>query len=196
VYLSVMKPSEEVAMRGGALRAVLVLAAVGVAVMVPWAGPAAAGGGCHRGMTQGTGDRVEMVDACFTPSILQIAPGTEVTFANEDPTVHNVSAWDWGQPDDMMKGDSFTALFTEEGIYPFACSYHPGMTGAVVVGDGTGPGSGTPLTVGSSSDRPGGDIAPASSEGPNTATGWVGGAVLGLVMGAVAATVLRRRPDA
>jgi plastocyanin len=185
-------------MRGGTLRPVLLVAVAGAAMMVPWAGPAAAGGGCHHGMTQGTGDRVAMVKACFTPSILQVAPGTEVTFVNEDPTVHNVSAWDWGQPDDMMQGDSFTARFTEEGIYPFACSYHPGMTGAVVVGDGTGPGSGTPVRVSSSSDRPGsgGDIAAASSEGPNTALGWVGGAALGLVVGSVAATVLRRRPSA
>lgn len=184
-------------MRGGTLRTVLALAAAGAAVMVPWAGPAAAGGGCHRGMTQGTGDRVEMVDACFTPSILQVAPGTEVTFTNQDPIVHNVSAWGWGQPDDMMQDDSFTARFTEEGIYPFACSYHPAMTGAVVVGDGIGPGSGHPVTVGSSSDPPGtGDVAPVSSEGPNTAIGWVGGAALGLVMGSVASTVLRRRPSA
>jgi hypothetical protein len=146
-------------------------------------------------MTQGTGDRVEMVDACFTPSILQVAPGTAVTFANQDPIVHNVSAWDWGQPDEMLKGDSFTTRFDEEGIYPFACSYHPGMTGAVVVGDGTGPGSGTPVSVGSSSDRPGtgDDVASLSSEAPNTTIGWVGGAALGLLVGSVAATVLRRR---
>jgi plastocyanin len=184
-------------MRGGTLRTALVLAAVGAAVTIPWAGPAGAGGGCHRGMTQGTGDLVEMVDACFTPSILQVAPGTEVTFANRDPIGHNVSAWSWGQPDAMMKGDSITARFNEEGIYPFACSYHPGMTGAVVVGDGTGPGSGTPVSVGSSSDRPGtgGDVARASSEGPSTGIGWVGGGVLGILVGSVAATVLRRRPS-
>ena len=28
--------------------------------------------------------------------------------------------------------------FDEAGTYPFACSYHPGMTGAIVVGDGKG----------------------------------------------------------
>lgn len=181
-------------MRGGIVRTALVLAAAGAAVLVPWSGSATAGGGCHRGMTQGSGGRIDMVEACFTPSILQVDPGTEVTFTNQDALVHNVSAYDWGQPDDMMQGDSFTARFTEEGIYPFACSYHPGMTGAVVVGDGTGPGSGTPVTLTSSSDRS--DGAPATAEAPSTTLGWVGGTLIGFLAGSLAAMALRRRPSA
>jgi hypothetical protein len=43
----------------------------------------------------------------------------------------------------MIEGDAFTVRFDETGIYPFACNYHPGMTGAIVVGDGKGVGSGT-----------------------------------------------------
>jgi len=30
---------------------------------------------------------------------------------------------------------------------PFACSYHPGMTGAIVVGGGTGAGNGSAVSV-------------------------------------------------
>ena len=44
-------------------------------------------------------------------------------------------------------GDAFTATFREPGIYPFACTYHPGMTGAIVVGDGKGVASGETITV-------------------------------------------------
>ena len=47
----------------------------------------------------------------------------------------------------MAKGDAFTATFDGAGIYPFACQYHPGMTGAIVVGDGKGAGSGAGITV-------------------------------------------------
>jgi hypothetical protein len=36
--------------------------------------------------------------------------------------------------------------FDETGVYPFACNYHPGMTGAIVVGDGKGAG-GDDITV-------------------------------------------------
>jgi hypothetical protein len=33
----------------------------------------------------------------------------------------------------MEQGDRFSVSFDEEGVYPFACTYHPGMTGAIVV---------------------------------------------------------------
>jgi hypothetical protein len=37
--------------------------------------------------------------------------------------------------------------FDEAGTYPFACTYHPGMTGAIVVGDGKGAGGAEAITV-------------------------------------------------
>ena len=71
--------------------------------------------------------------------------------------VHNVTANDWGHWDDMYEGDRFTASFDEEGIFPFACTYHPGMSGAIVVGDGgtgdDGPGGGRGRRRGSSERR-------------------------------------------
>jgi plastocyanin len=161
------------------------------ALMGPWASPAVAGGGCHAAMTQGKGNRVEMVKACFTPSVLRTDPGTEVTFVNRDPTVHNVSA-EWSYISDLSQGDKFTATFSEPGVYPFACTYHPGMVGAVVVGDGTGAGSGRTVTVGEASESKvqassgqAGDRAaarPASSDGP--ARGWLAGGAGGLALGA------------
>jgi len=123
-------------------RRTAVLAAPLLALLVLPAVPAGAGGGCHGGVTQGTGDTVELIDACFTPTTLRIEPGDSVTFVNEDSFVHNVTANLWGHFDDLEQGDSFTATFGEDGVYPYACTYHPGMTGAVVVGDGDGPGSG------------------------------------------------------
>jgi plastocyanin len=181
-------------MRRGKLRILLMLASAGAAVMGPWAVPATAGGGCHEGLTQGTGNRVEMVKACFTPSILEVEPGTEVTFINEDPTIHNVSATGWGFLEDMRRGDSFTATFEDEGTYPFACSYHPAMTGAVIVGDGDGIGSGAAVAVGSSEEsgrsRP--QTSPTASTG-SAATGWIAGGLIGILVGAGVGLALGRR---
>jgi plastocyanin len=136
----------------GMRRAVLLIVIAGAATLTT--GPAAlAGGGCHGAATQ-QDDRgeeaatVEMVDACFSASITTVDPGTEVTFVNLDEGVtHNVGGNLWGNLEDMYAGDTYTAIFDEAGIYPFACSYHPGMTGAIVVGDGKGAGNGTEVST-------------------------------------------------
>ena len=84
---------------------------------------------------------MRMVDACFTATVTTVDPGTPVTFVNRDDGItHNVGGHQWGQFEDMLQGDAFTVSFDEAGIYPFACTYHPGMTGAIVVGDGKGAG--------------------------------------------------------
>ena len=112
-----------------------------------------AGGGCHGGATHqdSTGQdeaTVEMVDACFSAAITEVDPGTPVTFVNlDDGITHNVGGTLWGNYEDMYTGDTYTATFDEPGIYPFACNYHPGMTGAIVVGGGTGVGNGSEVST-------------------------------------------------
>lgn len=179
-------------------RTLLVLAATAVAALAVPAVPALAGGGaCHGGATTGEGDTVEMEDACFTPSTLFVEPGDAVTFVNRDAHyVHNVSANGWGYLDDMVDGDAFTATFSKEGIYPFACQYHMGMTGAIVVGDGVGAGNG--VLVGS--DRPPASTQAVASESSansgSNATGWVAGGAIGLAAGLAGGLLLRRRAGA
>jgi plastocyanin len=184
-------------MRHAMVRGVLVAAMVIGSTM--WAFPASAGGGCHGGATQGEGDEVAMSKACFTPSVLRVNPGTEVTFVNKDPVVHNVSATGWGYLEDMAEGEAFTATFDEPGVYPYACTYHAGMTGAIVVGDGTGAGSGElvtvePLTgVAASSSEASEATAPVAAPAEGTsAVAWAVGAV-GFILGAASALLLRRR---
>lgn len=171
-------------------------------------GNAAAGGGCHMGVTTGKGDTVEMVDACFTPTTLYVERGTTVTWINEDAMTHNVTANQWGHFEPMNRGDVARATFEEPGIYPYACTYHAGMSGAIVVGDGEGEGNGAAVTVESwqppASDpeaAPAGQLA-ASTSGPSgssLALGWVGGAILGFVLaiagGAVRSASRRDAPD-
>ena len=173
-----------------------VVAASMAVLILPAAGPAVAGGGCHADLTEGTGDTVEMKKACFMPSIIQVDPGSEVTFVNKDPIGHNLWANGWGRYDDMLHGDTYTARFAEPGIYPFACAYHPGMIGAVVVGDGIEAGSRENVSVASASD----DAAPAAQARPAAATdqsqvpiGWLAGGAIGLVLGTGLGLFLRRR---
>jgi plastocyanin len=164
-------------------------AALGLALLGPGAGNAWGGGGCHRagtGVTEMTGTTVAIVDACFTPTILHVAAGDSVTFVNRDPMVHNVTANDWGHWDDLHQGDRFTASFDDEGIFPFACTYHPGMSGAVVVGDGAT-----------------GDTAPVAAaattvDPPSRGAGWLVPGIAGVAIGLACGYALqwRRRRDA
>ena len=136
-------------MRRGMLCVIVVAATIVLGVQ----SAALAGAGCHSGVTQAdqTDEEkatVRMVDACFTATVTTVDPGQPVTFANTDLGVtHNVGGNQWGHFDDMIEGDAFTVTFDETGVYPFACNYHPGMTGAIVVGDAKGDGSGAGITV-------------------------------------------------
>jgi plastocyanin len=175
-----------------------VLAAVALATVVTPAPSAFAGGGCHSGATQGMGDTVELVDACPTPTILTIDPGGTVAFVNKDPFAHNVIGSAWGHPEDLNQGEAFTATFDEPGVYPWACWYHPGMTGAIVVGDGTGVGNGESVTVASLQQpepSPVVEIRTVTRQGSSApaVTGWVVGSLLGIGLGLGIAALVRRR---
>jgi plastocyanin len=138
------------------IRAALLAGSI-VAWMLVAGTPASAGGGCHEGSTQGTGTAVDLKGACFTPSLLRVAEGSTVTFTNYDPFAHNVSGSLWGHYDNLTPNESFSASFDQPGIYPYACTIHQGMTGVIVVGDGTGPGNGAVVTS-----------LPAGGSGPTT----------------------------
>ncbi|TMK35817.1 MAG: hypothetical protein E6G58_07650 [Actinobacteria bacterium] len=163
-----------------ASRALVVLAFSVVPLL--GAAPARAGGGCHDGVTRGTGTTIQIVDACFTPTILQVKPGQNVTWVNTDPFVHNITANGWGHYDDLKPTERFTAAFDDPGLYPFACTYHPGMSGVIVVGDGRGPGNGSTVAlVGTAAQDA---TAPlASTEAPADPRGWVASGTVGIVIG-------------
>ncbi len=163
-------------------------------------GAALAGGGCHGGVTRNDatdqkGATVKMIDACFTATVTTVDPGTPVTFANTDLGVtHNVGGNQWGHFDDMIEGDAFTVTFAEAGIYPFACTYHQGMTGAIVVGDGRGAGSGEAITVQPVEAMSPKVVRPAvAQEGGLPIGAVVAIALAGLSSGAAAMFVIGRR---
>ena len=116
--------------------------ALSTAAFLP--GPADAGGGCHRGFeqgqTEGEGTTVDMVGNCFGTTVLRVAPGTEVTWVNRDEIAHRVDGVGWSVREDLDGGARATLRFDDEGTFPYVCVLHPGMFGAVVVGDGAGSG--------------------------------------------------------
>jgi plastocyanin len=174
------------------------IAATAVVLGLPTA--ALAGGGCHGGASQQdeTGKdeaTVEMVDACFQASITAVDPGTDVTFVHlDDGITHNVGGTLWGNLEDMYAGDTYTATFDEAGVYPFACSYHPGMTGAIVVGGGTGAGNGETVSTTPPELEPVSTTTTAATETPRASSGGliVAAGIAGLALGAGGAIAFGR----
>jgi plastocyanin len=160
-----------------------------------WTIPASAGG-CGQPATHGQGTTVVISKMCFRPSLLSVERGATVTFVNKDPIAHNVNGQLWGHYDDLDEGMRFEATFDEAGTYPFACTLHPGMTGAIIVGDGTGPGNGHAVTVSSMPIDTAPPAAPAApvtvDEGGAGRTSLVVAGLLGLLLGAGVATYRSR----
>ena len=174
--------------------------AAGVAVL-GGAVPASAGGGCMHGTapTDGRGTVVEIVNYCFTPTVLHVEPGTEVTFVNRDDTYHEVTGvgGTWGTLDDLGLDDRVSYTFDDDGVYVYSCFIHPGMVGAIVAGSGTGSaGLNAASVTGGLVTTP--DAAPPASPEPdgNTLGALLAGGAAGLVLGSgLAAAALRRRRE-
>jgi plastocyanin len=161
--------------------------------------PAEAGGGCHAPATEGRGTTVALTDLCFTPTVLRVAPGTEVTFVNRDSIVHPLGRpggeWSW----DGTAGGRTTVRLDQAGTYPFFCYVHPGMVGVVVVGDGRGPVPGAQVVQVDDPAAPAPAAAtgqPATSAGadlPSFPAAWLVLVALAALAGAAAGTRLAGR---
>jgi plastocyanin len=111
---------------------------------------ASGGGGCGGPVTDSHGTTVQIRNFCFGPTILRVRPGTKVTFVNRDPFPHTVLGANaaWGGFDAIRKRlGPVSYRFMRSGVYPYVCTYHPGMVGAIVVGDGSGPGNAKVVTT-------------------------------------------------
>lgn len=69
-------------------------------------------------------------------SVTTIAAGQTVMWTNNDSVSHTATADDnsWGTGT-MKPGGSFVRRFDTVGTYTYHCSYHPEMTGTIVVTD-------------------------------------------------------------
>jgi plastocyanin len=180
-----------------ALSRVLFLSVIVGALVAPGA-PARAGGFCsgYNGErpTAARGSTVRMNKNCFGPTVLYVDAGEAVTFVNDDPEAHTVggAAGSFG---DMHKeippGESFTHTFGDAGVYPYVCLVHPGMAGAVVVGDGAGAAASAPVAASDDGlgEEPGSRSQSASSSG--VPVGTIAAAAFLVAVAAVVAWLAR-----
>lgn len=70
----------------------------------------------------------------YSPPTLVVAPGTTVTWTNDDDSPHSVREKDGKFKSAALDTDEkFSQTFTRPGDYEYFCSIHPYMTGKIVV---------------------------------------------------------------
>ena len=78
-------------------------------------------------------NQVTVSDNVFTPSSIQVSPGTTVTWTwASDASTHNVTI-SGGNSGDKVAGATFTKNFATAGTFNYQCTIHPGMNGSVLV---------------------------------------------------------------
>jgi plastocyanin len=86
---------------------------------------------------QGTAARakVKIVNFAFNPGTVNISPGDVVIWKNTSGTSHTSTSdtgkWNSGT---ILGGASYKHKFRKAGSFPYHCSFHPQMTGTVIVG--------------------------------------------------------------
>jgi plastocyanin len=78
------------------------------------------------------GDAVAIAGFAFEPATLEVAAGTEVTWTNQDPAQHTVTADD-GSFDSGPIDQGATFSTTVNGPVTYVCAIHPTMTGTIRV---------------------------------------------------------------
>ena len=70
----------------------------------------------------------------FSPNTITIKKGDSVTWTNDDPMPHTISADDNSFKSDYLStGQSFNYTFNQAGTFGYHCSVHPSMKATVVV---------------------------------------------------------------
>jgi plastocyanin len=131
--------------RNASLGMLIAIAASIVAVRPAVAG----GGGCFT--TRASSARtttILLAKFCFGPTLARVPVGAVVTWVNNDNQNHTVTGANnnWGSLGELGMGGRLRVTFKEAGTYPYYCLLHPGMAGAVLVGDANGPGAAADIT--------------------------------------------------
>jgi plastocyanin len=81
------------------------------------------------------GVTVSIDNFAFDAQTVTVAPGSTVTWVNNDDAPHTVVAEDGKsfRSKTLDTGDKFSFTFMSAGTYGYFCSVHPHMTGKVVV---------------------------------------------------------------
>jgi len=87
-----------------------------------------------QGPAKSQGIEVKIDNFSFLPQDITVAPGTMVTWVNQDDIPHTVtSTADLFKSKPLDTDDKFSFTFDKSGTYEYHCSIHPKMTGKVIV---------------------------------------------------------------
>jgi len=101
----------------------------------PAAGPTAAGDTSMAASKASI--KAGIKSMAFQPNRIEITAGTTVTWTNNDPLEHSVTAVDRSFDSGLIKsGGTWRYTFTRPGTYQFFCQPHPFMKGVVIVKEG------------------------------------------------------------
>ena len=79
-------------------------------------------------------DEVSIEDFAYSPDSLTVSAGASVSWSNNDPTPHTVSAEnDLFDSDVLDPAKKFSFTFDDPGTYSYICNIHPDMKGTVTV---------------------------------------------------------------
>jgi len=78
---------------------------------------------------------VAIKNFAFKPPALTVAPGTKVTFTNDDQTAHTATSNTSGVFDTgtIQPGKSATVTLSKPGTYTYFCQFHAFMTATITV---------------------------------------------------------------
>lgn len=79
-----------------------------------------------------TTEVVAIKNFAFSPATLTVKAGTTVTWTNQDSATHDVKG-DAFASEPLSQGETFSFTFDKAGNYDYICSFHPSMTGKVIV---------------------------------------------------------------
>lgn len=75
---------------------------------------------------------VNIENFVFNPATITVQKGTTVTWTQMDSAPHTITGngFDSGT---LNKGQTFSWTFNEAGTFSYKCSFHPAMSGEVIV---------------------------------------------------------------
>jgi plastocyanin len=80
------------------------------------------------------GVEVRIDNFTFSPAVITVKPGTQITWTNVDDIPHTVVSDSKAFKSKVLAtGEKFTFTAGKAGTYSYSCSIHPNMTGKVVV---------------------------------------------------------------
>lgn len=100
----------------------------------PSSGPATANPGSMAGDEKPVASTsVAIGDFKYAPAMVKVSVGGTVTFTNNDDTQHTATLTGVFDTGPLAKGESKAITFDKPGTYKYSCSFHPFMSGTIVV---------------------------------------------------------------